>query len=153
MGNTGGVMSSLSDKNNDDVRENTPGEDALNSVLRRSIVEGIKLEFQRPTAIIVYGPPYSIVPEVVTFLSWKTNFPIIDPLAPDFRERVACQDCIGGYIIHQYPRTFEDAINLPSYEANMHHVAIFLTGSYEVSIFFTSQSQDLLCIKSCTENH
>lgn len=129
MGNSGGILTPPVK----DIRESSSG-DAFDSVLRRSIVEGIKLQFQRPTVVILFAPPYSIVEEVAIFLAWKTNFPIIDPLSGNFRERVRNSDCNSGYIIKQYPRTFEEAINLPSYEAKMHHVAIFLTGSYEVGI-------------------
>lgn len=119
---------------------------ASENFLRLTILENIRLEFQRPTIVLLYGCPHSCVNYVSKFLSKKLGYEIIEcgidqPLDYESQHQSNISSSSSsspyyGQLYQNYPQTFEQVLSLQSTTKGSQIVVIFLNCSYAVSFLY-----------------
>jgi hypothetical protein len=116
--------------------ENDLSSTAYQNLLRLTILDNIRLEFQRPTTILLYGCPYGCLDTTAEFLAKKLQFGSVkcelnQSLESDPREVLEGTQKFG-IIFQNYPQTFEQALSLQALKIVSNLVVIFLNCSYAV---------------------
>lgn len=111
---------------------------AYHNILRLTIIENIRLEFQRPTTVLLYGCPYGCLEIVTQFLAKKMEFDVLkceidQPLGSDLKEVFETSQKFG-ILFQNYPQTFDQMLSLQSLTNSSQIVVIFLNCSYAVRI-------------------
>jgi hypothetical protein len=137
----GAVTSRRLDRKKVRVSVNSEAEDDLSStayqnLLRLTILDNIRLEFQRPTTILLYGCPYGCLDSIAEFLTQKLQFGSVKCGINQCLESDPMEILEGpqnfGIIFQNYPQNFDQVLSLQSLKIDSQLVVIFLNSSYAV---------------------
>lgn len=109
---------------------------AYQNLLRLTILDNIRLEFQRPTTVLLYGCPYGCLDTVAEFLAKKLQFRCVKCEINQSLESDSTDVFEGaqqsGIIFLNYPQTFDQVLSLQARKSVSNLVVIFLNCSYAV---------------------
>jgi hypothetical protein len=113
--------------------------DAYQNLLRLTIIENIRLEFQRPTTVLLYGCPYGCVASATQFLAQKLDYRVVtceigQPLMLKSEPTAPSGSVKAGTLYQNYPQTFEQILSFQTLTNSCQIAVIFLNSSYAVSL-------------------
>jgi hypothetical protein len=106
---------------------------AYQNLLRLTIIENIRLEFQRPTTVLVYGCPYGCLDSVTNFLAHKLDYGVVACEVGQSLTSDSDSSKKAGTLYQNYPQTFEQMLAFQTLTNSCQIVVIFLNCSYAVS--------------------